>query len=67
MVIAANGKGGYWTDAFVTARSTCARRTVFSALSGMRLLACLIVVPRQGNDEPGFSLLNNQVIVSDER
>src|SRR5260370_20238850 len=29
-------------------------RTVFSALSGMRLLACLIVAPRQGYDEPGF-------------
>ena len=28
--------------------------TVFSALSGMRLLACLIVAPRQGYDEPGF-------------
>src|SRR5215467_2092787 len=29
-------------------------RTVFSALSGIRLLACLIVAPRQGYDEPGF-------------
>ena len=29
-------------------------RTVFSALSGMRLLACLIVAPGQGYDEPGF-------------
>jgi putative SOS response-associated peptidase YedK len=29
-------------------------RTVFSALSGMRLLACLILAPRQGYDEPGF-------------
>jgi hypothetical protein len=29
-------------------------RTVFSALSGTRLLACLIVAPRQGYDEPGF-------------
>ena len=29
-------------------------RTVFSALSGMRLLACLIVAPCQGYDEPGF-------------
>jgi hypothetical protein len=28
-------------------------RTVFSALSGTRLLACLIVAPRQGYDEPG--------------
>src|SRR3974377_502142 len=27
-------------------------RTVFSALSGMRLLACLIVAPQQGYDEP---------------
>src|SRR6188768_3015484 len=27
-------------------------RTVFSALSGMRLLACLIVAPRWGYDEP---------------
>ena len=26
--------------------------SVFSALSGMRLLACLIVAPRQGYDEP---------------
>src|SRR5437588_13086318 len=29
-------------------------RTVFSALSGMRLLACLIVAPQQGYDEPGI-------------
>ena len=29
-------------------------RTVFSALSGIRLLACLIVAPHQGYDEPGF-------------
>src|SRR2546421_10225150 len=27
-------------------------RTVFSALSGMRLLACLIVAPQRGYDEP---------------
>ena len=27
---------------------------VLTALSGMRLLACLIVAPRQGYDEPGF-------------
>ena len=27
-------------------------RTVFSALSGTRLLACLIVAPQQGYDEP---------------
>src|SRR3954469_11973643 len=27
-------------------------QTVFSALSGMRLLACLIVAPRWGYDEP---------------
>ena len=26
----------------------------FSAVSGMRLLACLIVAPRQSYDEPGF-------------
>ena len=30
------------------------RRTVFSALSGTRLLACLIVAPQQGYDEPGI-------------
>src|SRR5262245_9023699 len=29
-------------------------RTVFSALSGMRLLACLIVAPQQGYDEPAI-------------
>src|SRR4249919_3434587 len=29
-------------------------RTVFSALSGTRLLACLIVAPQQGYDEPGI-------------
>src|SRR3974377_1426362 len=29
-------------------------RPVFSALSGMRLLACLIVAPQQGYDEPGI-------------
>src|SRR5438270_13532606 len=29
-------------------------RTVFSALSGMRLLACLIVATKQGYDEPGI-------------
>jgi chaperonin GroEL len=29
-------------------------RTVFSALSAMRLLACLIVAPQQGCDEPGI-------------
>ncbi len=28
--------------------------SVFSALSGMRLLACLIVAPQQGYDEPGI-------------
>jgi hypothetical protein len=28
--------------------------TVFSALSGMRLLACLIVAPQWGYDEPEF-------------
>src|SRR5215469_774738 len=29
-------------------------RTVFSALSGMRLLACLIVAPQRGYDEPAI-------------
>src|SRR6266511_2835899 len=29
-------------------------RTVFSALSGTRLLACLIVAPQRGYDEPGI-------------
>jgi hypothetical protein len=29
-------------------------RPVFSALSGMRLLACLIVAPQQGYDEPAI-------------
>src|SRR5207344_357084 len=29
-------------------------RTVFSALSGTRLLACLIVAPQQGYDGPGI-------------
>src|SRR6266511_1144546 len=29
-------------------------RTVFSALSGTRLLACLIVAPQRGDDEPGI-------------
>src|SRR5215831_2878983 len=29
-------------------------RTVFSALSGMRLLACLIVAPQRGHDEPAI-------------
>ena len=33
-------------------------RTVFSALSGMRLLACLIVAPQRGYDEP--AILNCQ-------
>src|SRR5262249_743468 len=28
--------------------------TVFSALSGMRLLACLIVAPQRGYDEPAI-------------
>src|SRR5438046_10308582 len=35
----------------------CALRislTVFSALSGTRLLACLIVAPQRGYDEPGI-------------
>jgi hypothetical protein len=31
-----------------------ALRTVFSALSGMRLLACLIVAPQRGYDEPAI-------------
>ena len=29
-------------------------RTVFSALSGTRLLACLIIAPQRGYDEPGI-------------
>ena len=29
-------------------------RTVFSALPGMRLLACLIVAPQRGYDEPAI-------------
>ena len=29
-------------------------RTVFSALSGTRLLACLIVAPQRGHDEPAI-------------
>src|SRR6266513_472980 len=29
-------------------------RTVFSALSGTRLLACLIVAPQRGYDEPAI-------------
>src|SRR5262245_16585076 len=29
-------------------------RIVFSALSGMRLLACLIVAPQRGYDEPAI-------------
>ena len=33
-------------------------RTVFSALSGMRLLACLIVAPQRGYDEPAISMPN---------
>ena len=41
-------------------------RTIFSALSGTRLLACLIVAPQQGYDEPE-SLLRNQAILPDKR
>ena len=50
-----------WSTNLDLGRAECCRRvarritrTVFSALSGMRLLACLIVAPRQGYDEPGF-------------
>ena len=43
-----------------------ALRTVFSALSGMRLLACLIVAPQRGYDEPANPLLRNQLILSDK-
>jgi hypothetical protein len=35
-------------------RSTNIPDRLLSALSDMRLLACLIVAPRQGYDEPGF-------------
>jgi hypothetical protein len=34
-------------------------RTVFSALSGTRLLACLIVAPQRGYDEP--EILSNAI------
>jgi hypothetical protein len=42
-------------------------RTVFSALSGMRLLACLIVAPQQGYDEPGILSYAIRRILSDKR
>jgi hypothetical protein len=40
-------------------------RTAFSALSGTRLLDCLIVAPSQGYDEPEILSLRNQTILSD--